>query len=35
MKRVIVKISENKYKNENVKLPLWIYEDDNIREEVL
>ena len=35
MKRVVVRRSEDKYKNENMKLLLWIYKVDNLREEVL
>ena len=35
IKCVVARRSEDKYKNENMKLLLWIYKVDNLREEVL
>ena len=35
MKHIITKRSENRYKIENMEFLLWIYKDDNLREEVL
>ena len=34
MKRVSGMQSENKYINDNLILKLWIYDDDNFREEI-